>query len=132
MPKNVSPVFAQIGSASQAELAAAAQAAAQSQLKDRAMKRIVATAKRNHNWSLAALAVRVRLDSFTKVKEAMDTMTAELKSQQAAEDEKLKFCKTEIDQTEDKIKEATYAKEDLDEKHQQLANAIDTLNSEIG
>merc|ERR1719161_2164123 len=131
MPKNVSPVFAQFGSASQAESATAAQAAVQSQLKDRAMRRIVATAKRNHNWSLAALAVRVRLDSFTKVKEAMDTMTAELKAQQEAEDEKLKFCKTQLDETEDKIKEATHVKEDLAEKHLQLSNAIESLTNDI-
>merc|ERR1712187_174314 len=33
-----------------------------------AMKRLVAVARRHKNWSLAALAVRARLDAFTKVK----------------------------------------------------------------
>jgi len=98
---------------------------------DRAMRKIVGIARRHHNWSLAALAVTVRLDSFTKVKEAMDRMTAELKKQQAEEYAKWESCKTDIDQRDDKIKEETREKRDLAETHQRLVNIIEQLNDDI-
>merc|ERR1719359_2565067 len=63
-----------------------------------AMQRLMAVARRHKNWALASLAVRVRLDAFKKVKEAMDKMTAELKSQQKEEAEKKDFCTKQIDE----------------------------------
>merc|ERR1719243_384249 len=78
-----------------------------------AMQRIVQVAKKHKNWQLASLAVRVKLDAFTKVKEMMDKMMAELQAQQQAEVEKRDQCNKDIDQTEDKIKEGNYVKEDL-------------------
>merc|ERR1712146_281272 len=71
---------------------------------ERAMKRLAAIAKRHKNWSLAALAVRTRLDAFTKVKAAMDKMTAELEAQQKNDYEKNEQCKKDLDTTEDNIK----------------------------
>merc|ERR1712039_615590 len=47
---------------------ASARAAAQDRAKERSMQRLAAVAKKNGNWMLASLAVRVRLDAFTKVK----------------------------------------------------------------
>jgi len=113
------------------QISAVEQANMQDKAADSAMRKIVRIAKRHHNWSLAALAVSVRLDSFTKVKEAMDRMTAELKKQQAEEYAKWESCKTDIDQTDDKIKEETREKRDLAETHQRLVNAIDQLNIDI-
>eukprot|EP00747_Dinoflagellata_sp_TGD_P146182 gnl/TRDRNA2_/TRDRNA2_176665_c1_seq12.p1 gnl/TRDRNA2_/TRDRNA2_176665_c1~~gnl/TRDRNA2_/TRDRNA2_176665_c1_seq12.p1 ORF type:complete len:469 (-),score=194.76 gnl/TRDRNA2_/TRDRNA2_176665_c1_seq12:107-1318(-) len=107
------------------------QAEMQDRAKDRAMRRIMSTASKNKNWSLAALAVRVRLDAFTVVKEQMDKMLAELKRQQQEEYEKKEFCNKEIDETEDSIKEATQEKEDLSEKHTELVNSLETLAEEI-
>jgi len=95
-----------------------------------AMNLILASAKKSKNWALASLAVRVRLDSFTKVKAAMDKMHAELQSQQKAEYAKNEECKKELDSTEDKIKEGTNTKEDLDQKHTQLVNSLETLATE--
>merc|ERR1719160_2344785 len=94
-----------------------ARAAMQEKAKNKAMQRILSAAKKNKNWALASLAVRVRLDAFTKVKAAMDKMLAELKAQQKAEYEKGEACKKELDETEDKIKEGMNTKEDLDQKH---------------
>jgi len=106
-------------------------AAAQERAVERAVGRIAKVAKKHKNWALVSLAVRVRLDAFTKVKEAMDKMHAELAKQQKEEYAKWELCKKEIDKTEDDIKVSENTKEDLDEKHLQLSNKIDQLNKEI-
>jgi len=113
------------------QLTSTARAQMQDKASDRAMRKIVAIAKRHHDWSLASLAVTVRLDSFTKVKEAMDRMTVELKKQQAEEYAKWESCKTDIDQTDDKIKEETREKRDLAETHRRLVSTIEQLNDDI-
>merc|ERR1719313_2704567 len=96
-----------------------------------AAKRILAAAKHTKNWQLATLAVSVQLDAFTKVKEAMDKMLAELKKQQAEEYEKHEFCKKEIDANEDNTKVKTHEKEDLEDKHAELTNTIEVLTKDI-
>merc|ERR1719161_362737 len=63
--------------------------------------KILALAKRTHNWMLAGLAVSVQLDAFTKIKEIMDKMVAELKKQQEEEVKKNEACKTDIDTNEE-------------------------------
>merc|ERR1719221_1380279 len=95
------------------------------------MMRLASVAKKNGNWMLASLAVRVRLDAFTKVKEAMDRMMAELQKQQKEEYAKWETCKADIDKTEDDIKVGENVKKDLAEKHRQLSNTIATLRDEI-
>jgi len=110
---------------------AVSRVAMQDRLSEKAMRRLVATAKKNKSWSLASLAVRVRLDSFTKVKEMMDKMVADLKKQQQDEYDKNEFCKAEIDKTEDEIKVANNEKEDLGETHTDLVNTLATIADEI-
>jgi len=113
--------------------------ASQERLMDRAsesaMKRIAAVAKKHGNWALASLAVRTRLagglDGFTKVKEAMDKMTAELKAEQVREDEKKAYCAKEIDATEDQLKVNKQEEADLDAKHQDLSNTLATLADDL-
>merc|ERR1712079_303355 len=97
----------------------------------RSVQHIAEVARRNGNTALAALAVRMQLDAFTKVKEMMDKMLAELLKQQQAEYEKNEKCKKDIDVTEDNIKEADHVKADLAEKHQMLTDTISTLKTEI-
>merc|ERR1719253_503659 len=97
----------------------------------KAMMRIAEVARRHKNWALASLAVRVRLDAFTKIKEMMDKMLVELKKQQQEEYEKAEACKKDIDETEDTIKEKNNLKDDLDEKHKSLKNSLETLATEI-
>jgi len=115
-----------------------AASSAQELASQRAMERIAKVARAHKNWAMLSLAVRVRLDSFTKVIEMMDKMTAELKKQQQEEYEKHEFCKKEIDETEDLIKVHTNTKETLDERHlaltdklASLAKDIDTLKKEV-
>merc|ERR1719510_1109453 len=97
----------------------------------RSVQHIAEVARRNGNTALAALAVRMQLDAFTKVKEMMDKMLAELLKQQQAEYEKNEKCKKDIDVTEDNIKEGEHLKADLAEKHQMLTDTISTLKTEI-
>jgi len=112
--------------------------AAQNAAATSAMQQIMNVARKHKNWALATLAVRVRLDSFKKVIEAMDKMTAELKKQQKEEAEKRDFCNKKIDETEDLIKVGEQTKADLDGKHKDLASSIaglktsiETLNTEV-
>merc|ERR1719310_648114 len=101
------------------------------QVAERAMHRLASVARKHKNWVLASLAVQTGLDSFTKVKEAMDKMTAELEAQQKEEYEKAEFCKTEIDKTEDEIKVKKNEQSDLSEKHLDITNTISTLSDDI-
>jgi len=71
------------------------------------------------------------LDAFTKVKEVMDKLLAELKAQQKEEYEKWETCKKDIDTTEDKIWEGKVEKRDLGEKHTDLVNTIKQLTTDI-
>lgn len=104
--------------------------AAQEKAATHAMQRIVEVARKHRNWQLASLAVRVKLDAFTKVKKAMDKMLAELQAQQKEEYEKNEACKKEIDATEDKIKEGEQTKDDLNGKHTDLTNTLKRLASQ--
>jgi len=98
---------------------------------NKAMKRILMVAKKNKNWQLASLAVSVKLDAFTKVKKACDTMLAELKNQQKAEYAKWETCKKDIDETEDKIWNGKVEKRDLGEKHKDIMNTLATGDQDI-
>lgn len=104
---------------------------ARDQAADKAMRHILHVARKHKDWILASLAVRIRLDKFTKVKEAMDKMLADLKEQQQAEYEKNEFCKKQIDETEDQIQAKTWEKEDQEEKKLSLENSIKALEAEI-
>mmetsp|Transcript_119757 Transcript_119757/g.298745 ORF Transcript_119757/g.298745 Transcript_119757/m.298745 type:complete len:762 (-) Transcript_119757:130-2415(-) len=122
------PTFLQLGRNS---FASSEQVAAQERAVETAMQRIATIARKHKNWSLVSLAVRMRLDAFKEVKAAMDKMFAELQKQQEEEYAKWEFCKKNLDQTEDEIKVAENTNEDLDEKHTNLVNTIETLTKEI-
>merc|ERR1719263_1242251 len=89
------------------------------------------TSKKHRSWLLASLAVQVKLDAFTKVKEAMDKMLTELAAQQKAEYAKWETCKDDIDSTEDKIKEGLITKRDLNTQHTDEVNTLEALNQDI-
>merc|ERR1719181_934988 len=91
-----------------------------------------------NNPRLAALAYRVRLDAFTKVKKAIDDMIAELQQQKADEIKHKDFCVDEFNtnqlQTEKKEREKSdlIAKiEDLEMTIKNLTAAIDQLKADI-
>eukprot|EP00448_Togula_jolla_P023927 CAMPEP_0170592268 /NCGR_PEP_ID=MMETSP0224-20130122/12837_1 /TAXON_ID=285029 /ORGANISM="Togula jolla, Strain CCCM 725" /LENGTH=721 /DNA_ID=CAMNT_0010916169 /DNA_START=44 /DNA_END=2209 /DNA_ORIENTATION=+ len=113
------------------QVSASAKASQESRLQEQAMQRIAEVARKNKNWALVSLAVRVQLDSFKKVQEAMDKMMAELKKQQQEEYEKRDMCEKEIDSLEDQVKDKNKTAQDLAHKHTGLSNALEVLNSEI-
>merc|ERR1719421_822523 len=98
---------------------------------ERALTHISKAAGKNKDWALAALAVRARLDGFAKVREMMDKMVAELKAQMKAEVEKKEKCVADLDTTDDQIKEATWEREDLEEKKLAYENEIEVLTADI-
>jgi chromosome segregation ATPase len=93
-----------------------------------AASKILALAKRQHNWMLAGLAVSVQLDAFTKVKEIMDKMVEELKKQQEEEVKKNEACKTEIDTNEDETLAKKHEIEDLESTISDLEGTLATLS----
>jgi len=80
---------------------------------------------------LSTLVMAVQLDSFTKVKEMMDTMVAELKNQQAEEVKFKDYCHDELKETERTTYEKTELKKDLETKIAQLEALIEQLAEEI-
>merc|ERR1719377_289394 len=112
--------------------------AVESKRRTEASKIITLTARKSHSPRLAALAYRVRLDAFEKVKKAIDDMVADLLEEKAAEIKQKDFCTDEFNtnqlQTEekDRLKQDLLALiEDLELTIKTLASEIDTLKSEI-
>lgn len=111
---------------------------ARSKQVNQVMKMLLLSARQHRDWSLASLAVRVKLDDFTKVKAMIDKLIEELKAQQKAEVEKKDFCTQEIGDTELQIQSGTREKEDLEAlkvklagEHSTLAESIETLKSQV-
>merc|ERR1719311_1793298 len=80
---------------------------------------------------LSTLAMSVQLDAFTKVKEAMDQMVAELKEEQAEEVKLKEYCTTEFNENEQQTYTKTEEKEDLERKMEQLTTSIERLTKEM-
>merc|ERR1712232_845293 len=109
-----------------------------SERRSEASKLLSNVAQKTHNPRLATLAVRVRLDAFTRVKKAIDDMVAQLLKEKADEIKHKDFCVDEFNtnelQTEKKEREKqdlTAKIEDLELTIKQLTEAIDTLKAEI-
>jgi hypothetical protein len=103
-----------------------------------ASKLLLAVANRVKNPRLANLAMRVQLDAFTKVKEAIDKMIAQLLKEKEDEITHKDFCVDEFNanqlQTEKKEREkqdVIASIEDLEMTIQTLKQEIEALNQEI-
>merc|ERR1719281_850767 len=83
------------------------------------------------NPKLSALSMSMRLDSFTKVKAAIDEMITGLKQTQADEVEKKDFCNKALQENEMTTTEKTNLKEDLTQEIADLETSITTLGEEI-
>merc|ERR1719161_1405793 len=87
---------------------------------------------------LAALAVKVRLDAFVRVKKAIDDMVTALMKEKADEIKHKDFCtdefnknQMETEKTERKKSDLIAKIEDLEMQIDELTKALDTLKSEI-
>merc|ERR1719482_2184913 len=106
-------------------------AVATSARRTRASELLRAAAHRLQSPRLAGIAMRVRLDAFTRVKKAIDDMVAQLQKEKGDEIKHKDFCVDECNaiqlQTEKKEREKT----DLEAKIEDLTLTIKTLTEEI-
>merc|ERR1712032_1500974 len=109
-----------------------------SKKREQASNLLSRAAKRLNSPRLSALAYRVRLDAFTRVKKAIDDMIAQLLKEKADEIKHKDFCVDEFNtnqlQTEKKEREKQdlIAKiADLEATIKQLTDAIEALKAEI-
>jgi len=87
--------------------------------------------RKHGNPELSMLASSVELDSFARVKRAIDDMTAQLKTQQADEVKKQDWCKEELHRNEVNTMKATSLKDQLDVKVEDLVSTADKLTEEV-
>jgi len=80
---------------------------------------------------LSTLAVSVSLDSFTKIKEAMDKMVVDLKKEQEDEVKFKSYCNKEFDNNEKSTFDKTDQKQDLEALIAKLSKLIKKLGNEI-
>merc|ERR1719352_93462 len=99
--------------------------------RDSAAKVLFTAAKTLHSPRLSALASRVRLDAFTKVKAAIDEMIEALLKEKKDEIKHKDFCTEGLNTNE---REAELKQRDIDEldaKLETLMSKIDTLTKEL-
>merc|ERR1719359_2808397 len=106
--------------------------------RQKASKVLFHAAKTYANPALSALATKVRLDAFTKVKAAIDEMVTQLLKEKEDEIKHKDFCTDELNQNgraqelkERDIDELVAEIEDLTSTIDQLTQSIATLQSEI-
>lgn len=99
--------------------------------KSAASKLLAKAAAKAKNPKLSALAARVQLDAFTKVKKAIDDMIADLLQEKADEIKHKDFCTEEFNQNEKETTSAERKKADLTAEIEALTQKIAVLTKEI-
>merc|ERR1719265_2974385 len=88
-------------------------------------------AAKGHSPELSIMATNVELDSFTKVKAAIDKMVAMLKQQQTDEVATNDYCKAEIQKNEMDTEKATSEKESQEQKIASLTSEIEKISADV-
>merc|ERR1712176_592464 len=99
--------------------------------RDRAADILANVAKKTQNPRLSAIAARVRLDAFTKVKQAIDDMVAQLLKEKEDEIKHKDFCVDEFNTNQLQTEKKEREKADLSAKIEDLELTIETLTKEI-
>merc|ERR1719352_1031394 len=105
--------------------------ATSSERRDQASKLLKAVAEKTQNPRLATLAVRVRLDAFTRVKKAIDDMVAQLLKEKEDEIKHKDFCAEEFNTNELQTEKKNRDKADLTAKIEDLKMNIKSLGDAI-
>jgi chaperonin cofactor prefoldin len=84
-----------------------------------------------HSPRLSAMASRVKLDAFTKVKKAIDDMITQLGKEKADEIKHKDFCTDELNQNQLQTEKKEREKSDLEAKIEDLELTIKTLTEQI-
>jgi len=102
-----------------------------SQIRAKASKLLEAVASKYQNPRMAALAYRMKLDAFTKVKQSMDDMVAALLKEKADEIKLKDFCVDEFNKNAMETDTKKRGKTDVDAKLADLTMSIKGLTSAI-
>merc|ERR1711865_686769 len=102
-----------------------------SERRTQASKLLSAAAQKLQNPRLATLAMRVKLDAFTRVKKAIDDMVAQLTKEKEDEIKHKDFCVDEFNTNELQTEKKERAKQDLTAKIEDLEGTIDALTKAI-
>merc|ERR1719420_1291210 len=112
---------------------------ANSERRSKAAAVLSTVAKKLDSPRLSAIAARVRLDAFTKVKKAIDDMVAQLLKEKADEIKHKDYCINGLNENTKDTEKWEHTKKDLITKIDDLTmtidectKAIETLKSEIG
>merc|ERR1719453_947945 len=102
-----------------------------SAVRTKAAKLLSAAAKQLQSPRLANIAMRVRLDAFTRVKKAIDDMIAQLLKEKEDEIKHKDFCVDEFNTNQLQTEKKEREKQDLIAKIEELEMTIKTLTEEI-
>jgi len=100
-------------------------------LRKEAVARLFATGRLTGSPGLIALATSAELDSFAKVKKAIDDMIAMLTQQQEDDQKKNEWCTDEIQENDMTTAKTEDRKKDLEAKIEELGLRIEKLGKEI-
>ena len=103
----------------------------QSDRRNKAAQVLSEVAKKLHSPRLTALATKVRLDAFTRVKKAIDDLVAQLLKEKEDEIKHKDFCVEEFNTNQLQTEKKEHEKEDLLALIEDLELQIKTLTSEI-
>jgi hypothetical protein len=102
-----------------------------SQRRSKAATVLRRAAAKTHSPMLSMLATSAELDSFTKVKKAIDDLISTLNTQQADEVKKNDWCKKELQSTEMTTLKTEDHKGDLEVRQKKLESDIEALATRI-
>jgi hypothetical protein len=102
-----------------------------SERRNQAAAVISQAAQKTHSPRLTALATKVRLDAFTRVKKAIDDMVAQLLKEKEDEIKHKDFCTEEFNTNQLQTEQKEREKEDLLALIEELELQIKTLTAEI-
>merc|ERR1712217_69125 len=108
-----------------------AEAQAQSQRRVRASKLLSQIAAKLHSPRMSTLALRVRLDAFSRVKKAIDDMVTQLLKEKEDEIKQKDFCVEEFNTNQLQTEKKERKKKDLIAKIEDLEMTIKELTEAI-
>jgi len=100
-------------------------------LRSQAAELLKTVAERVNSPRLSAIAVRCRLDAFTRVKKAIDDMIAQLLKEKEDEIKHKDFCVDDFNTNQLETEKKDREKSDLEAKIEDLKMTIETLTKEI-
>lgn len=93
---------------------------------------LAAVARKHGSPAVAAIAVSVRLDAFTEVKQAIDDMVVDLKNEKSEEVKHRDYCIDNSNENEKSTAAKAHLKGRLEQKQTGLESEVKTLTDHIG